>query len=86
LWQGRKQVSSVLTRWIEEVCSALELDPGDVDVSEILDLARDAAHTIDRRAAPVTTYLVGVAAGRRGTPDAAAWATGVVGTLLENRR
>jgi hypothetical protein len=79
-------VSSVLSQWIEEVCSALDLDPSDVDVSEILDLARDAAHLIERRAAPVTTYLVGVAAGRRGTPDAASRATEVVAALLENRR
>jgi hypothetical protein len=79
-------VRSVLSQWIEEVCSALELDPGDVDVSEILDLARDAAHLIERRAAPVTTYLVGVAAGRRATPDAASRATGAVTALLENRR
>lgn len=78
-------MSSVLNQWIEEVCSALDLDPGDVDVSEILDLARDAAHLIERRAAPVTTYLVGVAAGRSGTPDGASRAAGAVAALLENR-
>lgn len=76
----------MLNQWIEEVCSALELDPGDADVSEILNLARDAAHLIERRAAPVTTYLVGVAAGRSGTPDAASRAAGAVAALLENRR
>lgn len=30
----------------------------------ILDLARDAAHEIERPAAPLTTFLVGVAVGR----------------------
>jgi hypothetical protein len=72
----------MLDQWIEEVCSALDLDPDDADVAELLNLARDAAHLIERRAAPITTYLVGVAAGRGGTADAA----GVVEALLENRR
>jgi hypothetical protein len=37
----------------------------------VLDLARDAAHGIARPAAPITTFLVGLAAGRDGA-DAAA--------------
>jgi Domain of unknown function (DUF6457) len=76
----------VLDEWIDEVCSALRIDPDDVDVTEILDLARDAAHLVERRAAPVTTYLVGVAAGRRETPDAASEAAGAVAALLKARR
>jgi len=38
----------------------------DVDVREVLDLARVAAHRVDRPAAPLTTFLVGYAAGLRG--------------------
>ena len=30
----------------------------------LLDLARDAAHGVERPAAPLTTFLVGVAVGR----------------------
>ena len=32
----------------------------------MLDLARDAAHGVARPAAPLTTFLVGLAAGQRG--------------------
>jgi hypothetical protein len=39
-------------------------DPELVDL--ILDLARDAAHAVDRPAAPLTTFLVGYAAAQRG--------------------
>jgi len=38
----------------------------DVDVRGLLDLARVAAHRVDRPAAPLTTFLVGYAAGLRG--------------------
>ncbi len=54
-----------------------ELELGDVDLSNdtvhtLLDLARDSAHEIERIAAPLTTYLVGVAVGRGATLGAAA--------------
>ena len=38
----------------------------------LLDLARDAAHEIERPAAPLTTFLVGVAVGRGATLEGAA--------------
>ena len=37
-----------------------------MEIDEILDLARDAAHQIERPAAPLTTFLVGYAAAMRG--------------------
>jgi len=51
--------------WIDELCDALEVDT-EVDEGLILDLAREAAHSVERPAAPVTTFLVGYAAGLRG--------------------
>ena len=54
-----------LTAWMEELCGALGLDL-EVEIDAILDLARDAAHEVERPAAPVTTFLVGYAAGLRG--------------------
>ena len=50
--------------WIDELCDVLDID-ADVDVDEalVLDLARVAAHSVERMAAPVTTYLLGLAAG-----------------------
>ncbi len=49
--------------WIAAVCAELGID-ADVDVSALLDVARDAAHQVARPAAPVTTFLVGVAVAR----------------------
>ena len=62
-----------LGRWIAEVCAALDLDPAVIDRDLVLDLARDAAHGVARPAAPLATFLVGLAAGRRGaTPESIA--------------
>ena len=57
--------------WVTELCAALDVPPDAVDVAALLDLARDAAHHVERPAAPITTYIVGLAAGRAGG-DAAA--------------
>jgi len=48
--------------WIDELCDVLDLDT-EVDEALVLDLARAAAHNVERRAAPITTYLLGYAAG-----------------------
>lgn len=52
-----------LKTWISALETELGLEPGTVDQTEILDLARDAAHAVARPAAPLTTYAVGYAAG-----------------------
>lgn len=54
-----------LGRWVDELCAALQLDTA-LDRDLVLDLARDAAHGVARPAAPLTTFLVGLAAGLRG--------------------
>lgn len=57
----------VLAAWTAELADALGLPEGsDIDISQVLDLARDAAHGVARPAAPLTTFLVGYAAGLRG--------------------
>ena len=59
-----------LDDWVAQLAVALELEPGSVDIPLLLDLARDAAHAIARPAAPLTTFMVGLAAGRAGgSPD-----------------
>jgi len=62
-----------LDEWTAQVCANLRVDPSVVDQGLILDLARDVAHGVHRMAAPLTTYLMGLAVGG-GTPvpDAAA--------------
>lgn len=53
-----------LDDWAERLRTALGLDDVAVDVGTVLDLARDAAHGVARPAAPLTTFLVGLAVGR----------------------
>jgi Domain of unknown function (DUF6457) len=53
----------MLDEWVEKVCNELSIDD-DVDIDELLDLARDVAHGVERRAAPIATFLAGLAAGR----------------------
>jgi hypothetical protein len=48
--------------WIDELCDALDVET-EVDEGLVLDLARAAAHNVERKAAPVTTYLLGIAVG-----------------------
>lgn len=59
----------VLADWVAELRDALGLTD-DVDIALLLDLARDAAHGVARPAAPLTTFLVGLAAGKAGGGDA----------------
>jgi len=49
----------------------LGISGADVDIDAVLGLARDAAHHVERPAAPLTTYLLGFAAAR-GNLDRAA--------------
>ncbi len=58
-----------LDEWVRAACDELGIDPADVDVARVLDLARDVAHGVARPAAPLTAFLVGLAAGR-GAPAA----------------
>jgi hypothetical protein len=57
---------NVLENWTATVCAALGLDPASVDQTLLLDLTRDVAHGVARPAAPLTSFLVGLAAGRAG--------------------
>ncbi len=54
--------------WIDELCDELDIE-AEVDEALILDLARDAAHNVERKAAPITTFLLGYAAAlAKGNP------------------
>lgn len=59
-----------LEQWAAALAAELGLEPDSVDVEQVLDLAADAAHGVVRPAAPLTTFLVGLAAGRAGGADA----------------
>ena len=68
---------TVLAGWVCDVARELDLHL-EVDVEAVLDLAGDAAHGVVRPAAPLTTFLVGVAVGRGATLDDAVQAVGRV--------
>ncbi|GGD40707.1 hypothetical protein GCM10010915_21930 [Microbacterium faecale] len=72
-----------LDEWTRAACAELGLSRADVDISLVLDLARDIAHGVARPAAPLTTFLTGLAAGRSTDPDAARAAIAKVTALAE---
>lgn len=82
-------VDGVLDAWADEVRAALGID-AEVDVQAVLGLAGVAAHAVVRPAAPLTTYLVGFAAGRAAAagqdPAAAAAEATRVATDVAARR
>ena len=64
-----------LKPWLNALARELQTPdgaPDDHTIRTVLALARDAAHEIERPAAPLTTFLVGIAVGRGATLDAAA--------------
>ncbi|MFB2596579.1 DUF6457 domain-containing protein [Herbiconiux sp. P17] len=67
----------VLARWMSRLAVELELEGFEVDVDEVLGLAGVAAHAVRRPAAPLTTFVVGYAAGlaAAGGADASVAAT-----------
>ncbi len=60
-----------MEEWLAALSTRLGV-PGDVDVDLVLDVARDAAHGVERPAAPLTTYLLGLAVGSGRDPVEAA--------------
>lgn len=63
-----------LVEWAERVRAELELsgEIGKADVDRVLDMTKDVAHSVARPAAPLTSYLLGIAVGRGADPDEAA--------------
>lgn len=60
-----------LEEWVGTVAAELGVDRDVVDAPALLDLAREAADAVGRPAAPLTTFLVGYAAGQAGGDPAA---------------
>jgi len=57
-----------LDEWLAAAAAELGIPgPDNPSMHVLLDLARDAAHGVARPAAPLTTFLVGVAVGRGAT-------------------
>ncbi|WP_426766016.1 DUF6457 domain-containing protein [Pseudarthrobacter sp. 1G09] len=70
--------AQVLDQWSHRLAQALQILDLKVDQELLLDLARKSADSVIHAAAPVTTFMVGYAAGLRagtgsaGNKDAAA--------------
>lgn len=66
--------ADALSTWVTAVATELGLaDTIDTATATdtVLDLTADVAHTVSRPGAPVTAFLVGLAAGRTDDPAAA---------------
>ena len=68
------------TDWLDEVADALGVDRDVMERNALLGLTRDVAHGVERKAAPLSVFLVGYAAGAAGADR-----DGVV-TLVEQVR
>jgi Domain of unknown function (DUF6457) len=70
-----------LKQWLSTLSAELETSDVAMDddaVRIVLDLARDSAHEVERKAAPLSTFLVGIVVGRGAALTTAT-------TLLLNR-
>jgi hypothetical protein len=66
---------NTLREWVDLVCRELDIADAVSPVamqSRVLDMSRDVAHDVARPAAPLTAYLLGLAAGRTSDPEATA--------------
>ncbi|GAA1967144.1 hypothetical protein GCM10009798_29350 [Nocardioides panacihumi] len=58
--------------WVPRLAAELGVDT-EIDIEAILAIAGDVAHAVERKAAPVSAFVIGLAAGRAGaTPEAVA--------------
>jgi len=55
---------STLDDWTDSLCAELGLEPDHPAQKAVLNVARIAAHLVDRPAAPLTAYYLGLAVGR----------------------
>jgi hypothetical protein len=54
---------TTLHSWAETACAELGVQADDGVIRTVLDLARDVAHQVERPAAPVSAFLLGLAVG-----------------------
>ncbi|MHB1065444.1 MAG: DUF6457 domain-containing protein [Georgenia sp.] len=64
---------AAMNRWLDAVCAELDVDRGVLDANSagLLALISDVAHGPSRPGAPLTAFLVGLAAARTGDPAVA---------------
>jgi molybdopterin-guanine dinucleotide biosynthesis protein A len=68
--KGSDAMDQITQMWMTRVAALLDVDPHEVLTTELLDLTRDVAHGVERKSAPLTTFLLGYAAGKDSlSPD-----------------
>lgn len=67
--KGSPEEKAAMLAWLDDVADQLGIDRDEERalVGEILQLTSTVAHDRSRPAAPVTAFLIGLAAGRAGT-------------------
>jgi hypothetical protein len=61
---SERRSMSTLDDWADALCTELGLDLDEAVQKTVLNLARVAAHQVDRPAAPLTAFFLGEAVGR----------------------
>lgn len=88
----RELEDEALRQWCARLVEALEIEGLEVDIKSVLGLAGRAARSVLRPAAPLTTFVVGYAAGHAAASrtvtgdDAAAKATEVANRLCREEQ
>jgi molybdopterin-guanine dinucleotide biosynthesis protein A len=68
--KGSGAMDQVTQMWMARVATLLNVDQHEVLITELLDLTREVAHGVERKSAPLTTFLLGYAAGKDSlTPE-----------------
>ena len=60
-------MSEVTPVWLKQVAAILEIPEAQIPINTLLDLTREVAHNVERKSAPLTTFLIGLAAGKTDT-------------------
>lgn len=66
--------ATALYDWVASVAAELGIEDAvdhDTIVDTVLDLTADVAHNVSRPGAPLTAFLLGIAAGRADNPKSA---------------
>ena len=61
-------VSDVTAIWLTRVAATLGIAESEIPIDQLLDVTRYVAHNVERKSAPLTTFLIGLAAGKSNVP------------------
>lgn len=62
-------MTEVTPVWLKQVAATLGIPETEIPVNALLDLTREVAHNVERKSAPLTTFLIGLAAGKTGASE-----------------